>query len=406
MDRIIEKLDYEGRGIARENNKVIFVPRTIPGERVTTHLLKKEKNYEIHVLDEILDSSKQRVSSYCPYASLCGGCTYDIISYQDSLEYKKELMKELFLKNNIILENLDIVPSIPSLNYRNKITLKVNNKHFGYYKNESHEFVKIKNCLLASSPIQNFLEDFSLLNLEEGEIMIRSNDNQELLLSITSEDQVNILEELTTKHKIAGIVWNNKCVYGLPYFFEKRDGLIYKVRYSSFFQVNRDIASKIKEEVVNSFKENDEVLDLYCGVGFFSLPLAKKVKKVTGIEYNSLAIVDAIYNASLNNIENTQFHAGKVEDILDKISGTYNKVVVDPPRAGLNKKVVEEILNHRYEEVLYISCNPFTLVRDLKLLVNHYNIKKITLYDMFSYTSHVECVTLLCLKETSKILEK
>ena len=236
--------------------------------------------------------------------------------------------------------------------------------------------------------------------------MIRSNDNQELLLSITSEDQVNILEELTTKHKIAGIVWNNKCVYGLPYFFEKRDGLIYKVRYSSFFQVNRDIASKIKEEVVNSFKENDEVLDLYCGVGFFSLPLAKKVKKVTGIEYNSLAIVDAIYNASLNNIENTQFHAGKVEDILDKISGTYNKVVVDPPRAGLNKKVVEEILNHRYEEVLYISCNPFTLVRDLKLLVNHYNIKKITLYDMFSYTSHVECVTLLSLKDTSKILEK
>ena len=398
----IKKLDYEGRGIAKEENKVIFVPRALINEVVKTKVLKRNKSYEIHTIEEIIEKSPQRVESYCPFASKCGGCSYDIISYEDSLKYKKEGFKELLTKNHIDISDIQIIPSHPSKNYRNKITLKVKKSQFGYYKEESHEFVPIKNCLLASPCIQNLLKDFSLLGLAEGEVTVRSNKNQELLLHLKSEKCPDIKEELINKHKIAGIIWNNQVIYNNPFFFMRRNKILYKVRYSSFFQVNEYISEKIKEEVLKNLNEKDRVLDLYCGVGFFSLPIAKKVEKVTGIEYNSQAIVDALYNASLNQIQNTTFHAGRVEDILKSIPKSYNVVVLDPPRAGLDKKVREILNREKYKKIIYISCNPFTLVRDLKELKSIYQIEQIKLYDMFAYTKHIESMTIMTLKKESR----
>ncbi|MBR1748817.1 MAG: class I SAM-dependent RNA methyltransferase [Bacilli bacterium] len=395
MELEIEKLDYEGKGITRKDHKIIFIPRTLPNETIEASIVKEKRNYSIGKCQKVLKKSKLRLESYCPYASQCGGCSYDIVSYKDSLKIKKNAIQELFQKNGISIDDVQIEESKPSLGYRNKISLKVQNYQFGYYESESHIMIFIDNCKLASPPIQSFLKDFSMLNLKEGEIILRSNDNEELLIVITSKEQPKIREEIIKNHKIAGIVWNKKCIYNAPFFIEKRGDFLYKVRYSSFFQVNSNISERIKRELLESFSPSDEVLDLYCGVGFFSLPLAKKVKKVIGVEYNPLSIVDAIYNASLNKIENTTFHAGKVEEILENIPNKANKVVVDPPRAGLDKKVREILKKKKYELIYYISCNPFTLTRDLKELENTYKIKQIKLYDMFPFTSHVESVAVL-----------
>ena len=395
MEVEIEKLDYEGKGIARCDSKVLFIPRTLPGEFAKVKPVKENKNYSICILEELIKENEDRVPSYCPYSAKCGGCTYDIVSYPKSLEYKKESIKELLNKNGISLDEITIEPSIVPLHYRNKITLKVENHLVGYYQKESHTFIQVKNCELASMPIHQFIEDISLLNIQNGEVVIRSNSNDELLIEVISKEDPKMNSEIATKHKIAGIIWNKKCIYNSPFFFEKRNEILYKVRYSSFFQVNPYISEKIKEEIIKQFDSQDEVLDLYCGVGFFSIPLAKRVKSVIGIEYNPLAITDAVYNASLNNLNNLSFHAGKVEEIIDKIEESANRVIVDPPRAGLNTHVIEVLKKGNYDKIIYVSCNPFTLVRDLKELKDTYNIKEIKLYDMFAYTSHCESITIL-----------
>lgn len=391
----IEKLDYEGKGIAKENNKIIFIPRTLPREEISAILQKQTAKYAIYRADNIITKSNKRVDSFCSFAKKCGGCTYDIVSYDDSLKYKKELLTELMQKNKIRIDNIDVVKSANQTGYRNKITLKIQNNNIGYYQEESHEFIKIDNCKLADPTIQKFLQDYKLLNLREKELTIRTNYNNELLLIIKSKNKPTINKELIVKHKIAGIIWNDTCIYNEPFFFEKRDNILYKVRYSSFFQINNDISNKLKNNILKYFTSEDNVLDLYCGVGFFSLPLAKKVNSVKGIEYNKLAIVDAIYNSSLNNINNASFHAGKVEEILAKIPNNYNKVIVDPPRKGLAKEVVELLNKNAYQLVCYISCNPFTLIRDLKALEDNYKIKSVTIYDMFAYTKHYETLTIL-----------
>ena len=150
---------------------------------------------------------------------------------------------------------------------------------------------------------------------------------------------------------------------------------------------------------MNYIEKEDIVYDLYCGVGFFSLQVLKKAKQVIGIELNQKAILNAIYNANLNNLTNTSFHVGKVEDVIAKIPINGNTVIIDPPRNGLHQKVIDMLNNNNFAKIIYISCNPKTLVRDLKKLEEKYEIKQIKAYDMFSYTKHLETVCLLKLRK-------
>ena len=244
-----------------------------------------------------------------------------------------------------------------------------------------------------------------MLHIENGSITIRVNTNEELLLLIESLTEPKIEEKLVETHKIAGIIYNGKCVYNSPYFFKRLGHILYKVDGTSFFQVNTDISEKIKTDITSYFNKNDIVYDFYCGVGYFSLHLAHKTKQVIGIEANQKAILNAIYNASLNQIENTSFHAGKVEDLIDKIPVKANKAIVDPPRSGLHKKVRDVFLRRDFETIIYISCNPKTLMRDLKELTKKYKIEKLTAYDMFPYTKHIESVVILFRKSAVRINE-
>ena len=363
----IEKMDYEGRGVSHVSEKVCFVKKALPGELVEAKLLQDEKRFSIYETTEVLTASPIRKTSLCPFSKECGGCALDIMSYEDS------------------------------------ISLKIENGQLCYYKEETHQFVPIKNCLLAKPAIQNLMKDFSLFHIKNGDMTIRANQNDELLLSINTKKKIEIEKELIEKHKIAGIVWNNKCVYNSLFFIEHINHLFYKVHANSFFQVNIDIAEKIALDIEKEFKKEDILYDLYCGVGYFSLKLAKITKQVLGIELNQNAILNANYNASLNKISNVSFHLGKVEDILEKIPLKANKVIVDPPRSGLHKNVRKVLKENKFEKIIYISCNPKTLARDLKDLMETYTLTSFKAYDMFPFTKHIECVCILSKKMENEI---
>lgn len=398
MKLTIEKMDYEGRGVAHNEEKVCFVKNALPNEVVEGKLLKDAKNFSIYETEKILEKNSYRINSICPNAINCENCPYSFVNYEYSLELKKESLKDLLKKNKIEIPNLEIVASPNIYDYRNKISLKIKNKQFGYYKEETHDFVPIKNCKLAKKAIQDFLNDFSLLNIINGEIVIRCNENDELMLIIKTEESPKIAKEIIEKHKIAGIIWNNKCAYNYPYFFERINHTLYKVDATSFFQVNSGIAQKIIDDVMSYINKDDIVYDLYCGVGFFSLQVIKKAKEVIGIELNQKAILNAIFNANLNNLTNVSFHVGKVEDVIEKIPINGNTVIIDPPRSGLHQKVIDMLNKNNFAKIIYISCNPKTLVRDLKKLEEKYEIKQIKAYDMFSYTKHLETICLLKLR--------
>ena len=395
MKFTVKKLDYDGRGLSYDNKKVVFIRGALQEEEVEAKLIHSSKHFDEYQLTNIIQPNPKRRASFCPYSAFCGGCTFDIVSYEDSLNFKKEILQDLVNQNKLDVPEISFVSSPKALGYRNKVSLKVQEGRFGYYEEGTHAFVPIETCFLASKEIQAFLKDFSMVHMGDGSITIRSNTNGELLLLIDSEREPLIETELTKKHKIAGIIYNGKCVYNRPYFFERLGHYLYKVDGTSFFQVNTDISELIVADILKYVSTNDIFYDLYCGVGYFSLRLAKLCKQVIGIELNQKAIYNAIYNASLNDIDHVSFHVGKVEELIDKIPIKANKVVVDPPRSGLHKKVRDTLLAHDFDAILYISCNPKTLVRDLKELTQQYSIEKLTAYDMFPYTKHIETVTIL-----------
>lgn len=391
----IEKLDYEGRGIAHINGKVIFIPKVLPEEVVEIKIVLEKKKYAMGKVLRILKKSPKRIGSFCPCSKQCGGCTFDITTYQDSLEFKKEIAKDILRQNKIEVGDFSILCSRGVLEYRNKITLHVKDSQIGYYVEESHEFVPIKTCYLGSNFIQNIIKDFDLFSFSSGEFTIRSNSKGEVLLHIKTKEKVKIKESLVLTHQIKGILINGKCVYGTSFLEETRDKYHYKIHANAFFQVNPYISEKIVEDILPFIKPYDTVYDLYCGVGFFSIRISDFVKKVIGIELNLNAIINAKENAFLNHKENISFHVGKVEDILKKMKDTIECVLVDPPRSGLNKSIIDLFLKESPQRIIYISCNIKTLVRDLNDLLQSYKITFFRLYDMFSYTKHFECVCVL-----------
>lgn len=391
----IKKLDSQLRGIGYINDKIIFVPKTIPGEVCEVEIRKEKKNYQEGHLLEVLNPSEKRVMPKCPYYSLCGGCDLEHISYEESVVWKKNMLEELFSRNHLWTQDIFIEKTDESWNYRNKISLKVQNKKFGYYVVETHSFVEIMECQIAKKAINEVLKDFSYYAFSNGEIIIRVNENDEILLDIVTEEDISILEDFVNRHKIAGILINHKCVYGKPYFFERKNGVLYQVSMNSFFQVNPYMSERMFLYVRKCLKNACNVLDLYCGVGTLGLQLDKSKVNLTGIEVVSSAILNAISNARLNQFTNSSFHLGKVEKIIDKIDASYDVIIVDPPRAGLGFFTKETILKTSTKQIIYISCNPFTLIRDLKELEHEFQLESVQGFDMFPYTKHVECVCVL-----------
>lgn len=391
MEKILvkcEKLDNFGRGIVKINNKIMFVKNLLPGEEAYIIKTLDKKNYMEGKIIEIIKKSPDKVEGKCKNEDC--GCDLKHLKYSKQLEYKEEKLRNIFLKflnmDNIVNH---IIYGNKNWNYRNKVTLKVKGK-CGYYKNKTHDFVPIERHELANEKINKII---SLLNEENlsnvTEIVIKAYD--EIMIAITGKMNIDNLK----KHADS-IYMNNICVYGKKYVYNHINNLKFLVGSEAFFQVNNEITEKLYKEVLNNIDGNN-VLDLYCGTGTISLFLAQKVKNVLGIEINKDAVECANMNKKINNINNVNFICGDASKEIDKLSFKPDCIVVDPPRAGLTKQAIGDILKISPKKIIYVSCDPVTLARDIKML-NKYEVIKVTPFDMFPQTHHVECVSVLCRK--------
>lgn len=396
---VIESLDYFGFGIAHIDNKTIFVENAFPGDVVIIDIIKNKKNYSEAKVVKYIKKSKDRVESICPYFQHCGGCHLFFYDYENTLQFKINKVKELLNRNKIQFDknNLEIIKNEYPLFYRNKISLKIVDGKIGYFKNNSHELVLINECKIARESINKVLAHYQLLNITNGSLTIRSNSNDEILLIINSnEKQYNIeLDKLKNVVKLVGIIYNDKTIYGDNFFYERIGGLLFKVSFNSFFQVNPFITTKLFELLKENIDFNSKVLDLYSGVGTLSIVASQKLTEVKGIEIIKNAVINGIFNAKLNKCSNIEFMLGDVARIISKIHYDFDTVIVDPPRKGLDKNIITFIKDKFPQKIIYISCDASTLMRDLKLLEEQYEIKTYKILDMFSFTYHLESFVVL-----------
>ena len=393
METKIDRLDHQGRGISLLD-KVTFIPNTLPGELVDIDITTSKSKYNIGKVKKYIKTSKDRIEPLCPYYNICGGCELMHLSYENELKYKESKIKDI-MNRYAKLDNVsNIVGCDEELNYRNKVTFKVDKK-ISLSKKESHELVNIDKCLLISDRMNSYINKLNKMDLSNvNEVIIRESIDDIMIIFMCNED-ISIDTSLLDCNVVK---YYNKyeILKGNNYIVDKIGNLSYKISPSSFFQVNRYQVKKLYDLVLENIKpnKNDKVLDLYCGTGTIGLYVSNYVDEVLGIEINEEAIKDANYNKELNNIHNISFIAGDSK-IIHNIKFNPNKIIVDPPRAGLDKKVIDDILNINPERIVYVSCDPITLARDLNILKENYNVEKIIPVDMFPRTYHVETVCVL-----------
>ena len=386
----IDRLSYDGKGIGYIDGKVAFVCGALPGEEVSVKVINDKKSFYECELVNIITKSDKRIESACPYFNECGGCAYMHVSHDDECEMKQSALEDILKRKAGVEAEIKKITSDKDVCYRNKLSLKVKNFEFGFYKEETHEFVKIDDCLLARDAIRGVFKLKDYLKFREGNILIRSNFNDEVIIKIDTDCEAEIdVSKIKESVKLVGIILNNKVIYGEDFFIEKVHNYFYKVNVNSFFQVNLDILSK----VIDILRENSYgvLADLYCGVGTLGIPLKKD--KLYGIEIVPEAVIDATYNSKINKQDN-KYMLGSAE-VISKINEKIDTIIIDPPRAGLNKKTLDFLINYRSNNLIYMSCNPFTLARDLSVLKNIYDLKDVYYLDMFPRTKHMETLCIM-----------
>lgn len=385
----IDRMDHFGNGIGNINGKIIFVKGALTGETVDVTITKDKKSFMEGTINTIIYKSSKRVEPFCNYFGVCGGCSLCHLNYENTLEYKKDRVKNILSKFDI--PKINVIRNENDLYYRNKIELKIVDGKLGFYEKSTHNLIEIKECKVTKKSINKSFEFVKNMKLENANVTIRANYNDEVLIIIDSKEKPVILNP--EDYKIVGIVLNDKCIYGQDNFMEKINNLFFTVSYNSFFQVN----NYINLELFNLIKENivgKTVLDLYSGVGTLSIVISKVVDKVYSIEVIPNAVKNALINAKINKCDNINFILGKVEDKIGFINDKIDTIIVDPARAGLDKKTIEVINNICPQRIIYVSCDTQSLANNLVDLAN-YEIKKFYILDMFSYTYHIECFCIL-----------
>lgn len=446
QEYIVEIIDngYEGEGIAKIENFTIFIPNSIKGEKVRILIVKVLKSHAFGKVLEIIKTSEYRKESDCETYKRCGGCDLRHIKYEETLRMKQNAVQSLVnktLENEVKVE--ETLGMENPYNYRNKAQYPVGldkegKPIIGVFANRTHEIIPIKECLIQNKKSEN-LAKFVLEFIKKNNISvynekttkglvrhivtkigIKTNEIMCIIVingrNIPKEKELvseilkafpevkTIVKNINTKNTNVIMGKENINLYGDGYIKDKLGDFVFKISPLSFYQVNPIQAEKLYNIAVKGaeISKDDVVFDLYCGIGTISLFMAKYAKKVYGIEIVEDAIKDAKENSKLNNIKNSEFIAGDVEIVLDDL---INKkkiipdiIMVDPPRKGLDNKSINNILKISPKKVVYVSCNPATLVRDLKSLEEKYEIKTIKPVDMFPFSKHIECVSVLCLK--------
>ncbi len=447
QEYIVEIIDngYEGEGIAKIDGFTVFVPGTIKGEKVKILIVKVLSSHAFGKALEILESSEARQEADCSTYKRCGGCNLRHIKYEETLKMKQNAVQSLV--NKTLKNKVEVQKTIGMENpfhYRNKAQYPIGiNKEgeavIGVFAQRTHEVIPMEKCLIQnpkSEEIAKFVLQFikdnkiSVYNEKTGKglfrhivikVGIKTNEIMCILVvngkSIPKETK--LIEELTTKFpQIRTIVKNinikntnvilgkeNINIYGNGYIQDILGEYTFRISPLSFYQVNPVQAEKLYNLGVEmaQITKQDTVFDLYCGIGTITLFMSKYAKKVYGIEIVEEAIKAAKENAKMNKVDNTEFYAGDVEIVLDNLinnKGIFADIVMfDPPRKGLDRNSINNILKIKPKKIVYISCNPATLIRDLTFFEDQYDIKTIVPVDMFPFTSNVECCSVLQLKQ-------
>lgn len=393
----IEKLDHYGRGITKLDNKTIFVENALPDEIVEIKIDKEKKKFiEASVL-KYIEKSNKRIEPKCPYYNHCGGCNIMHLSYEEQLKFKQEKIENIINKYlNAKVKINNIVKSDISDFYRNKVTFQVK-ENIGFYKNNTYDIISIDKCIISSALINSCIKYLKEPNLKDiNKIICRTTSLNELMVIIETK---NKSLDITPLKNIATSIYlkiNDEYIniYGKENIQEKLENYKFKISPDSFFQININTCLKLYNKIKEYVGNNKNVIDLYCGTGSIGIFISKN-NNVIGIEINEDAIKDAIENKKINNLNNINFLCGDSGKKLKELDFNPDIIIVDPPRSGLNNETIKNILKYNSKEIIYVSCDPMTLVRDLNILNEYYEIKEITPFDMFPNTHHIENIAYL-----------
>ena len=434
-------LSSEGKGVVKNNKDIIFVDGLFPNEVADIEVLYHRAGVNFGKVVKLHKLSKDRIQPRCKICTSCGGCQYQQLAYEAQLKYKTKRVKESL--SRIAKVDTKVLPCLgmdDPYNYRNKIQVPYNKDRngkvkFGFYKENTHIIMPIKECAIEDKRAAPILWDIKLL-LEDMNIPVYNEDNgkgilryvlirtshhyEELMVVLVTTQlnfpgQRNFVNELVNRHpEITTVVENvnsrhtnvilsnqEKVLYGPGHIKDDILGLTFEISASSFFQVNPIQVEKLYASALNliDFSKKEVVLDAYSGVGTIGLIAAKNAKKVISVEINKSAHKNAIENAKRNNIDNIEFVCADAGEYISKSDEDIDVLIMDPPRSGSDETFLSTVMNKRIKKIIYISCNPETLARDIAYLSPLYKVNYVQPVDMFPMTAHVETVVKLIMRK-------
>lgn len=445
VELTITDLTDGGEGVGRVGERVVFVPDTVPGDRAWVRLVRVKANYGDGKLHQLISASPHRCRPRCIVADKCGGCQWQHIDAAYQRQAKQNLVIQALQRIGgmadppvapLLTEAIDGSP-LPSLGYRNKASYPLGisaqgQVQAGYYQKGSHSLINLNRCPVQDDRLNPLLAEikqdiqqqgWSIYNEARHTGLLRHlcfrigrrTGEQLLTLVSTSEKLPGIKAQAETwlerYPQLVGVCLNlnssrtnvifgpeTRCLAGLPYLREKYAGLEFHLRADTFFQIYTEAAEALWQIIRQqlNLQGHEVLLDAYCGIGTFTLPLALEVQLAMGIELQSAAVEQAEQNAQLNQVSNVKFYQGKVETLLPELPVKPDVVLLDPPRKGCDRAVIETLLKTQPERIVYVSCKPSTLARDLKILcAGGYQLIRVQPADFFPQTSHVEAVAFL-----------
>lgn len=440
----VEDLTHDGSGVAKVEGYPLFIHGALPGEEVEIQVGKTLKNYGFARLLNVLKPSPERVDAPCHVFEQCGGCQLQHLSYEGQLQQKQKQVRD-------VMDRIAKLPEVPvhpvkgmqdPWRYRNKSQIPFSERNgevvAGFYRSRSHHIVDTDVCIIQSEEADELMATLKREMLIHGvdaynerthrgmlrHLVVRKGQttNEIMVVLVTSKKKFpqrdaivevikRVLPEVTSimqnvNSEKTNVIFGNEtiCLYGKSVIIDTIGDIQFEISARSFYQVNPTQTEVLYRQALEyaGLSGNETVIDAYCGIGTISLFLAQQANEVYGVEIVPQAIEDAKRNAELNGITNAFFKAGASEDVIPKWyeqGKRFDVLVVDPPRKGCDEKLLQTILKYKPKRVVYVSCNPGTLARDLRILEDGgYRAKEVQPVDMFPQSSHVECVALIELK--------
>ncbi|MBW4623302.1 MAG: 23S rRNA (uracil(1939)-C(5))-methyltransferase RlmD [Cyanosarcina radialis HA8281-LM2] len=436
----IADLNDAGEGVGRWENRVVFVPDTVAGDRVLVRLIRVKPDYAYGKLERLLEASSYRDRPSCIVADKCGGCQWQHISYEYQLAAKRQQIIQALERIGGFSQPpvAPVLAAAQPLHYRNKATYPLGRSatgqvQAGYYQKGSHQLINLNQCPVQDSRLNPLLaevkRDIQRLGWQiydekrhQGQVRHLSlrigRRTGEMLLTLVVTDgtlpeiAIQAQQWLDRYPQLVGVALNynpkrtnaifgdrTRCVAGKTYLHEEFANLQFQLRPETFFQVYTEQAEALLEVIIDRLflQGNEILLDAYCGIGTFTLPLALRVREAIGLEVQATSVELARANARLNQINNVRFEVGAVEKLLPQLDVKPDIALLDPPRQGCDRAVLESLLQIQPQRIVYISCKPATLARDLKILCgsDNYQLNYVQPADFFPQTAHVECAAFL-----------